>query len=197
MLERNFSISYYNEAKIAWRWWKKLKFIFHLNNFHAGGEKKLWWWSQFILRYGFRTSLKFFWKFVFLSDPSVFFLIKIFLSNNQNFSKKQLLKIYFLPPLDNDLYTGTDADFSGNDPIIYREPLQTDQFDSLSLNGELLNHNLWKWIDNNPLNLFFSLPIHSAQFRGIIYIGRLRVLLLPRDSCWVYQLRQSMLLISL
>lgn len=37
---------------------------------------------------------------------------------------------------DNDLYTGTDADFSGNDPIIYREPLQTDQFDSLSLNGE-------------------------------------------------------------
>lgn len=38
---------------------------------------------------------------------------------------------------DNDLYTGTDADFSGNDPIIYREPLQTDQFDSLSLNGEL------------------------------------------------------------
>lgn len=43
-----------------------------------------------------------------------------------------------LSPLfpDNDLYTGTDADFSGNDPIIYREPLQTDQFDSLSLNGK-------------------------------------------------------------
>lgn len=38
---------------------------------------------------------------------------------------------------DGDLYTGTVADFSGNDPIIYREPLQTDQFDSLSLNGEL------------------------------------------------------------
>ncbi|KAL7041760.1 hypothetical protein ACKWTF_000880 [Chironomus riparius] len=37
--------------------------------------------------------------------------------------------------VDNDLYTGTDADFSGNDPIIYREPLQTDQFDSLSLNA--------------------------------------------------------------
>ena len=37
---------------------------------------------------------------------------------------------------DNDLYTGTDADFSGNDPIIYREPLQTDQFDSMSLNGK-------------------------------------------------------------
>lgn len=37
---------------------------------------------------------------------------------------------------DNDLYIGTEADFSGNDPIIYREPLQTDQYDSLSLNGE-------------------------------------------------------------
>jgi hypothetical protein len=37
---------------------------------------------------------------------------------------------------DNDLYIGTDADFSGNDPIIYREPLQTDQYDSLSLNGK-------------------------------------------------------------
>lgn len=27
------------------------------------------------------------------------------------------------------------ADFSGSDPIIYREPLQTEQYDSLSLNG--------------------------------------------------------------
>ncbi|CRK93680.1 CLUMA_CG007209, isoform A [Clunio marinus] len=37
--------------------------------------------------------------------------------------------------VDNDLYIGTEADFSGNDPIIYREPLQTDQYDSLSLNA--------------------------------------------------------------
>lgn len=27
------------------------------------------------------------------------------------------------------------ADFSGTDPIIYREPLQTEQYDSLSLNA--------------------------------------------------------------
>lgn len=52
-----------------------------------------------------------------------------------------LILIRFCSLSENDLYTGTDADFSGNDPIIYREPLQTDQFDSLSLNGELLNHN--------------------------------------------------------
>lgn len=45
--------------------------------------------------------------------------------------------IFLYYSIDNDLYIGTDADFSGNDPIIYREPLQTDQYDSLSLNGEI------------------------------------------------------------
>ncbi|XP_038106045.1 semaphorin-1A isoform X3 [Culex quinquefasciatus] len=37
--------------------------------------------------------------------------------------------------VDNELYSGTVADFSGLDPIIYREPLQTEQYDSLSLNA--------------------------------------------------------------
>ncbi|XP_066594900.1 semaphorin-1A-like isoform X2 [Prorops nasuta] len=37
--------------------------------------------------------------------------------------------------VDGELYTGTVADFSGMDPIIYREPLQTEQFDSMSLNA--------------------------------------------------------------
>lgn len=32
------------------------------------------------------------------------------------------------------------ADFSGSDPIIYREPLQTEQYDSLSLNGKFIRH---------------------------------------------------------
>lgn len=36
------------------------------------------------------------------------------------------------------MYSGTVADFSGSDPIIYREPLQTEQYDSLSLNGKFL-----------------------------------------------------------
>lgn len=43
---------------------------------------------------------------------------------------------YFYFISDGDLYTGTVADFSGMDPIIYREPLQTEQYDSMSLNGE-------------------------------------------------------------
>uniref|UniRef100_A0A1A9WXA0 Sema domain-containing protein n=1 Tax=Glossina brevipalpis TaxID=37001 RepID=A0A1A9WXA0_9MUSC len=41
---------------------------------------------------------------------------------------------HFLQQQHNELYSGTVADFSGSDPIIYREPLQTEQYDSLSLN---------------------------------------------------------------
>ncbi|XP_065211719.1 semaphorin-1A isoform X2 [Planococcus citri] len=37
--------------------------------------------------------------------------------------------------VDNELYAGTVADFAGTDPIIYREPLQTEQYDSMSLNA--------------------------------------------------------------
>ncbi|GJQ84422.1 Sema-1a [Trypoxylus dichotomus] len=37
--------------------------------------------------------------------------------------------------VDGDLYSGTVADFSGMDPIIYREALQTEQYDSMSLNA--------------------------------------------------------------
>lgn len=37
--------------------------------------------------------------------------------------------------VDGELYTGTVADFSGVDPIIYREPLQTEQYVSMSLNA--------------------------------------------------------------
>lgn len=37
---------------------------------------------------------------------------------------------------DGELFTGTVSDFSSLDPIIYREPLQTEQYDSISLNGK-------------------------------------------------------------
>ncbi|KAK6642729.1 hypothetical protein RUM43_004231 [Polyplax serrata] len=36
--------------------------------------------------------------------------------------------------VDGELYTGTVADFAGIDPIIYREPLQTEHYVSLNLN---------------------------------------------------------------
>ncbi|KAJ8969514.1 hypothetical protein NQ317_019729, partial [Molorchus minor] len=44
--------------------------------------------------------------------------------------------------VDADLYTGTVADFSGMDPIIYREPLQTEQYDSMSLNAPDFVHSM-------------------------------------------------------
>ena len=36
---------------------------------------------------------------------------------------------------DGELFVGTVADFSGMDPLIYREPLRTEQYDATNLNG--------------------------------------------------------------
>jgi semaphorin 6 len=41
--------------------------------------------------------------------------------------------------VDGELYTGTYADFSGTDPRIYRDPLTTEQYDSISLNCMKIN----------------------------------------------------------
>lgn len=55
----------------------------------------------------------------------------------KNTQQKLIIFFYFVVVVaDNELYSGTVADFSGSDPIIYREPLQTEQYDSLSLNGK-------------------------------------------------------------
>lgn len=48
---------------------------------------------------------------------------------------------------DNELYSGTVADFSGSDPIIYREPLQTEQYDSLSLNGKFFDSYIFSAVN--------------------------------------------------
>lgn len=47
---------------------------------------------------------------------------------------KCLILIFLFP--DGELYSGTVADFSGMEPIIYREPLQTEPYDSMTLNGK-------------------------------------------------------------
>lgn len=39
---------------------------------------------------------------------------------------------------DGELFVGTVADFSGMDPLIYREPLRTEQYDATNLNGTRL-----------------------------------------------------------
>ena len=64
-----------------------------------------------------------------------------------------LLSYYFLPFADNELYSGTVADFSGSDPIIYRETLQTEQYDSLSLNGNIILLYLFRYCIN--INFMF------------------------------------------
>jgi Sema domain len=42
----------------------------------------------------------------------------------------------FLIWTDGELYAGTVSDFSGLDPMIYREPLRTEQYDLKHLNGK-------------------------------------------------------------
>ena len=37
--------------------------------------------------------------------------------------------------VDEDLYSGTVADFTGVDPIIFKKPLRTQQYDSTQLNS--------------------------------------------------------------
>ena len=38
--------------------------------------------------------------------------------------------------VDGELYTATVSDFSGSDPLIYKEPLRTEQYDSKILNSK-------------------------------------------------------------
>ena len=45
-----------------------------------------------------------------------------------------------------ELYTATVSDFSGSDPLIYKEPLRTEQYDSKILNGEKIQTKIIKII---------------------------------------------------
>lgn len=47
-----------------------------------------------------------------------------------------MLENFVITISDGELYSGTVADFSGMEPIIYREPLQTEPYDSMTLNGK-------------------------------------------------------------
>lgn len=74
------------------------------------------------------------------------------------------------------------ADFSGMDPIIYREPLQTEQYDSMSLNGEFLL---------NPPETVLHIDVCSPRFRELHDARGLRLLLLQGDFGGVHQLREG------
>lgn len=61
--------------------------------------------------------------------------------------------IYFNICIDGNLFSATVADFSSMDPIIYKEQLQTEQYDSLSLNGNIIFYIV-----------FYSIPF-SLKYR--------------------------------
>jgi hypothetical protein len=60
------------------------------------------------------------------------------------------------PISDGQLYTATVADFSGTDPLIYREPLRTERSDLKQLNG---NYFLLKY----PISMFIKLNLSDVQ----------------------------------
>lgn len=55
---------------------------------------------------------------------------------------------------DGQLYTATVADFSGTDPLIYREPLRTERSDLKQLNG---NYFYLKTPLSYPVSMFMKL----------------------------------------
>jgi hypothetical protein len=61
---------------------------------------------------------------------------------------------------DGQLYTATVADFSGTDPLIYREPLRTERSDLKQLNG---NYLCLKTHLSYPVSIFMKLTLSDVQ----------------------------------
>ena len=58
------------------------------------------------------------------------------LSNHSLFAHKVLIFNNLASPLDGELYTATVSQLSGSDPIIYKEPLRTEQYESKILDSK-------------------------------------------------------------
>ncbi len=56
---------------------------------------------------------------------------------------------------EGELYTGTASDFSGLDPLIYKEPFRTEQYDYKSLNG----------------TCFFVFAVPAVGFSNLIFLS--------------------------
>ncbi|KPJ03310.1 Semaphorin-1A [Papilio xuthus] len=64
---------------------------------------------------------------------------------------------------DGELYSGTVADFSGMEPIIYREPLQTEPYDSMTLNdGELYSGTVADFSGMEPI--IYREPLQTEPY---------------------------------
>ena len=69
-----------------------------------------------------------------------------------------LFDCLFVYIIDGELFVGTVADFSGMDPLIYREPLRTEQYDATNLNGKITT------------TIHFSVIISSSSSSGEIVL---------------------------
>lgn len=67
---------------------------------------------------------------------------------NADTASRRKMKVLYIDVLsltldisDGDLYVGTVGQFSGADPLIYRKPLRTEQFDLKHLNGKYSSYS--------------------------------------------------------
>ena len=70
-----------------------------------------------------------------------------------------LFDCLFVYIIDGELFVGTVADFSGMNPLIYREPLRTEQYDATNLNGKI----------TTTIHFSFLFVIISSSSSSIIF----------------------------
>lgn len=81
-----------------------------------------------------------------------------------------MLFFFFFIRIDGNLFSATVADFSSMDPIIYKEQLQTEQYDSLSLNGKIKNLSRFSILLKNICSYIMYIMSCSHILRRIYYM---------------------------
>jgi hypothetical protein len=82
------------------------------------------------------------------------------------------------------LYSGTVADFSGSDPLIYKEPMRTERLDFKQLNGmHTTSHTIYTiYIHVKQLyNCDIFDNLYRSEFREFVGIQGLHIFLLQRN----------------
>ena len=78
----------------------------------------------------------------------------------------QLFLYSLIISVGGDLYAATVADFSGSDPLIFKNPLRTKQFDQANLNGKSLASC---FILPHVLTLFFWPALYHHMYHCTIH----------------------------
>lgn len=74
----------------------------------------------------------------------------------------RFLLISFSLRIDGELYAGTVSDFSSLDPLIYKEPFRTEQYDQKHLNG--INIKLMMRVSDQWLIIPFLASVTAPNF---------------------------------